>query len=89
MNGAAFPGWIGQFLAPDPYPGDIVSMDDVAAHKAAGLAVSSSRRARRGRRVGQQVARGGITDVGPQAVRFLADQGVDHLVAGQLHMAVG
>ena len=37
MNGEAFQAWIEQMLAPALRPGDIVVMDNLAAHKVAGI----------------------------------------------------
>jgi len=37
MNGAIFKAWVEQILAPALRPGDIVIMDNLAAHKAAGV----------------------------------------------------
>ena len=37
MNGAIFRGWIEQMLAPELRPGDLVIMDNLAAHKVAGV----------------------------------------------------
>ena len=37
MNGAIFKAWIEQMLAPELRPGDIVIMDNLAAHKVAGV----------------------------------------------------
>ena len=38
MNGAIFRAWTEQMLAPELRPGDIVIMDNLAAHKVAGIA---------------------------------------------------
>jgi transposase len=38
MNGEAFLSWVEQFLAPALNPGDIVIMDNLSAHKVAGVA---------------------------------------------------
>ena len=38
MNGEAFVSWVEQFLVPDLKPGDIVIMDNLPAHKVAGVA---------------------------------------------------
>lgn len=38
MNGAAFLSWVEQFLVPVLKPGDIVIMDNLSAHKVAGVA---------------------------------------------------
>ena len=38
MNGAIFRAWIEQMLAPELRPGDIVIMDNLAAHKVDGIA---------------------------------------------------
>jgi transposase len=38
MNGATFRAWTEQMLAPELRPGDIVIMDNLAAHKVAGIA---------------------------------------------------
>ncbi len=40
MNGAVFLSWVEQFLAPDLKPGDIVIMDNLPAHKVAGVAAA-------------------------------------------------
>ena len=40
MNGAAFLSWVEQFLVPDLKPGDIVIMDNLSAHKVAGVAAA-------------------------------------------------
>jgi transposase len=37
MNAATFLGWVESCLAPSPRPGDIVVMDNLGAHKAAGV----------------------------------------------------
>ena len=37
MNGAVFRAWVEQMLAPELQPGDIVIMDNLAAHKVAGI----------------------------------------------------
>ena len=37
MNGAVFKAWIEQMLAPELQPGDLVIMDNLAAHKVAGI----------------------------------------------------
>jgi transposase len=37
MNGAIFKAWVEQMLAPALRPGDIVIMDNLAAHKVAGV----------------------------------------------------
>ena len=37
MNGAIFRAWIEQMLAPELRPGDVVVMDNLAAHKVAGV----------------------------------------------------
>jgi transposase len=37
MNGSIFRGWVEQMLAPELQPGDIVVMDNLAAHKVAGV----------------------------------------------------
>ena len=37
MNGAIFRAWVEQMLAPELRPGDIVIMDNLAAHKVAGI----------------------------------------------------
>ena len=37
MNGAIFEAWIEQMLAPELQPGDIVIMDNLPAHKVAGI----------------------------------------------------
>ena len=37
MTGAAFRAYAGQFLAPTPKPGDVVVMDNLSAHKVAGV----------------------------------------------------
>ena len=37
MNGAIFRAWTEQMLAPELRPGDIVVMDNLAAHKVAGV----------------------------------------------------
>ena len=37
MNGAVFRAWVEQMLAPELRPGDIVVMDNLAAHKVAGV----------------------------------------------------
>jgi transposase len=37
MNGAIFKAWVEQMLAPALRPGDIVIMDNLAAHKVAGI----------------------------------------------------
>lgn len=38
INGALFRAWVEQQRAPAPSPGDIVVMDNLAAHKVAGVA---------------------------------------------------
>jgi transposase len=38
MNGTTFKAWVEQMLAPELRPGDIVIMDNLAAHKVAGIA---------------------------------------------------
>jgi transposase len=38
MNGAVFRAWVEQMLAPELRPGDIVIMDNLAAHKVDGIA---------------------------------------------------
>ena len=38
MNGEAFLSWVEQFLVPELKPGDIVIMDNLSAHKVAGVA---------------------------------------------------
>jgi transposase len=38
MNGEAFLSWVEQFLTPALKPGDIVIMDNLSAHKVAGVA---------------------------------------------------
>ena len=38
MNGAIFRAWVEQMLAPELRPGDIVIMDNLAAHKVDGIA---------------------------------------------------
>jgi transposase len=38
MNGTVFLAWVEQMLAPELRPGDIVVMDNLAAHKVAGIA---------------------------------------------------
>ena len=38
MNGAVFRAWVEQMLAPELRPGDIVVMDNLAAHKVDGIA---------------------------------------------------
>ena len=38
MNGAIFLAWVEQMLVPELKPGDIVVMDNLAAHKVAGIA---------------------------------------------------
>ena len=38
MNGAVFKAWVEQMLAPELRPGDIVVMDNLAAHKVDGIA---------------------------------------------------
>ena len=40
MNGAVFKAWIEQMLAPELRPGDIVIMDNLAAHKVDGIAAA-------------------------------------------------
>ncbi len=40
MNGEAFVSWVEQFLVPDLKPGDIVIMDNLPAHKVAGVAAA-------------------------------------------------
>ena len=40
MDGATFRGWVEQHLAPVLRPGDIVVMDNLAAHKVAGVAAA-------------------------------------------------
>jgi len=40
MNGAVFVRWVEQFLAPHLKPGDIVIMDNLPAHKVAGVAAA-------------------------------------------------
>ncbi len=37
MNGTIFKAWVEQFLAPSLGPGDIVIMDNLPAHKVAGV----------------------------------------------------
>jgi transposase len=37
MNGAIFQAWVDQMLAPQLRPGDVVVMDNLAAHKAAAI----------------------------------------------------
>ena len=37
MNGATFRAYLTQFLAPTLHPGDIVAMDNLPAHKVAGV----------------------------------------------------
>jgi transposase len=37
MNGAIFKAWVEQMLAPQLQPGDIVIMDNLAAHKVKGI----------------------------------------------------
>ena len=37
MNGAIFKAWIEQMLAPELRPGDVVIMDNLAAHKVVGV----------------------------------------------------
>ena len=37
MNGAVFRAWVEQMLAPELQPGDLVIMDNLAAHKVAGV----------------------------------------------------
>ncbi len=37
MNGATFRAWVEQMLAPELQTGDIVIMDNLAAHKVAGI----------------------------------------------------
>ena len=46
MNGTVFLAWVEQMLAPELRPGDIVVMDNLAAHKVAGIrkAISGARR---------------------------------------------
>ena len=47
MNGATFRAWTEQMLAPELRPGDIVIMDNLAAHKVAGIAKAITDRRRR------------------------------------------
>ena len=44
MNGAIFRAWVEQMLAPELRPGDIVIMDNLAAHKVGGIAAAIKRR---------------------------------------------
>ena len=37
MNGATFRAWVEQMLVPELHPGDVVIMDNLAAHKVAGI----------------------------------------------------
>ena len=37
MNGVFFKAWVEQMLAPELRPGDIVVMDNLPAHKVAGI----------------------------------------------------
>ena len=37
MNGDVFPAWVEQMLAPELRPGDIVVIDNLPAHKVAGI----------------------------------------------------
>ena len=47
MNGAIFKAWVEQMLAPELRPGDIVVMDNLPAHKVAGIRQAIEARRRR------------------------------------------
>ena len=43
LNGAAFRAWVEQFLVPELRPSDIVVMDNLSAHKVAGIQAAIER----------------------------------------------
>jgi transposase len=43
INGAAFRAWVEQFLVPELRPSDIVVMDNLSAHKVAGIQTAIER----------------------------------------------